>query len=139
MPSWKTNRATIKVVRNIDRFFFFKCKSFLTHNQKIKKNELAFELLISDIYYMWPHILKKQQTRKRMIFSCMYTFVMYTCILSICITSHSQPTKSKEIQKNRRYSLIIHHTPGGTSSSFSSFNLQLLDKFDFYAMKVMLG
>ena len=117
MPSWKTNRATIKVVRNIDRFFFFKCKSFF--NQKIKKNELAFELLISDIYYMWPHILKKQQTRKRMIFSCMYTFVMYTCILSICITSHSQPTKSKEIQKNRRYSLIIPRVAHLVLSTFN--------------------
>ena len=63
---------------------------------------------------------------------------LYTLYLHYT-TSHSQPTKSKEIQKNRRYSLIIHHTPGGTSSSFSSFNLQLLDKFDFYAMKVMLG
>lgn len=138
MPSWKTNRATIKVVRNIDRFFFFKCKSFLTHNQKIKKNELAFELLISDIYYMWPHILKKQQTRKRMIFSCMYTFVMYTCILSICITSHSQPTKSKEIQKKELGYLGARIPTLFSHSSFSSFNFQL-DKFDIYAMKVMLG
>ena len=87
-------------------------------------------------------ILLQLYTPSHITHSCStYLVVMYTCILSVCITSHShsQPTKSKEIQKNRRYSLIIHHTPGGTSSSFSSFNLQLLDKFDFYAMKVMLG
>ena len=69
-----------------------------------------------------------------------HTFVMYTCILSVCITSHShsQPTKSKEIQKKELGYLGARIPTLFSHSSFSSFNFQL-DKFDIYAMKVMLG
>ena len=66
----------------------------------------------------------------------MYVYLRNVHLYTLYLYNFSLSTH-KIKRDPKKPTLFSHHTPRG--SSFSSFNFQLLDKFDFYAMKVMLG